>query len=119
VQFSLQVTSERVNILSENIFCCRSFLQCEPEKLDEWQIPLLQELMSLACGYTAKQQIVQLLATSANDLAHNTRFTKLLISVIQQLGPGAPPDVQQKLAEMVSNNKSVLKRAAEKALRAL
>jgi hypothetical protein len=116
---SLQVSSERVNILIENICCYRSFLQCEPEKLDEWQIPLLQELISLTCGDTARQQLVQLLATSASDLACNTHFAKLLISVIQQLGPGAPPDVRQKLAEVVSHNKSVLKRAAEKALRAL
>lgn len=101
------------------LYCYRSFLQCEPQKLDEWQIPLLQELISVTCGDTARQQIVQLMATSASDLAHNTRFTKLLISVIQQLGPGAPNDIQQKLAEVVSSNTSVLKRAAEKALRAL
>jgi hypothetical protein len=73
----------------------------------------------LTCGDTARQQLVHLLETSATDLAHNTQFAKLLISVIQQLGPGAPPDVLQQLADMVSNNKSVLKRAAEKALRAL
>jgi len=47
------------------------------------------------------------LATSATDLAHNTLFAKLLISVIQQLGPGAPPDVLQQLAEVVIYNVSV------------
>ncbi|PNF31191.1 hypothetical protein B7P43_G14943 [Cryptotermes secundus] len=114
----LQIITEALSSQhKENLL--RSFLQCEPEKLDEWQIRLLQELISPTCGDTARQQLVQLLVTSANDLAHNTRFTKLLISVIQQLGPGAPPDVQQKLAEVVSNNKSVLKKAAKKALHAL
>jgi len=87
--------------------------------LHDWQIPLLQELLCLTCGDAARQQLVHLLATSATDLAHNTLFAKLLISVIQQLGPGAPPDVLQQLAEVVNHNKSVLKRAAEKALHAL
>jgi hypothetical protein len=119
MQCSLSIGNYSVGILTESMHCCRSFLQREPERLHDWQIPLLKELLCLTCGDTARQQLVHLLATSATDLAHNTLFAKLLISVIQQLGPGAPPDVLQQLAEVVSHNKSVLKRAAEKALRAL
>ncbi|XP_021912905.1 uncharacterized protein LOC110826512 [Zootermopsis nevadensis] len=114
---ALQIISEGLGPQhKENLL--RSFLQCKPEKLDEWKIPLLQELLLSPCDDTARQHLVQLLADSASDFSCNTRFAKLLISVIQQLGPGAPADVRQQLAELVGCNKSVLKRAAEKALHA-
>ena len=107
MQCSLSISNGSVAILTESMECCRSFLRHEPEKLHNWQIPLLQELLSLTCGDTARQQLVHLLATSATDLAHNTLLTKLLISVIQQLGPGASPDVLQQLAEVVSHSVSL------------
>ena len=104
-------------LLYKNVF--RSFLEHEPSKMEEWQIPLIESMLSSSCGDLAKRQLVQLLSSSADDLARNNQFAKLLVSVIKQLGPGAPPDMVQQLAAVVSVNKSVLKRAAEKALNAL
>ncbi|PSN51656.1 hypothetical protein C0J52_09614 [Blattella germanica] len=125
---SSEVTNDKESLLQvitegldrghrENLL--RNFLEHEPTMMEEWQIPLIQEMVSSACGERARQQLVLLMFSSADSMSRNIHFAKLLVSVIQHFGPGAPVDVLQKLTTLVSNNKSVLKRAAERALQTL
>ena len=102
-----------------NPYDCRSFLEQEPRRIEEWQIPLIDVMLSSSCGDQSRRQLVHLLSSSAEDLTRNNQFAKLLTNVIKQLGPGASPDIIQQLAAVVSTNKSALKRTAEKALNAL
>ncbi|KAJ9590664.1 hypothetical protein L9F63_016292, partial [Diploptera punctata] len=113
----LQIVSEALSPEHRDSLL-RNFLDHEPSKIEEWQIPLIESMLSTSCEDLVKRQLVQLLSSSADDLARNNQFAKLLVNVIKQLGPGAPADVIHQLTAIVSANKSVLKRAAEKALNA-
>ncbi|XP_069671608.1 uncharacterized protein [Periplaneta americana] len=97
----------------------RSFLKCEPGRLEDWQLPFIQELLSSVSGDTVTQELVHLLRRSADDLATNICFAKLLISVIKQLGPEAPLEIKEHLSSAVNSLKSLFKKAAKKALQEL